>query len=179
MRILIADKLAEFVTHSLESLGFAVFTDSSLKADSLLEEMKRIDPHILIVRSTKINAAHIKCGSNLALIIRAGAGINTIDTETASDYGIYVANCPGQNVRQCFCAQGWPMEEKSLYKKCQRPVWKNHCRHRNRLVWTRAYTPCKSPGYGSKRLVSILDLTKSRTTRCSFCIESTRRLQGS
>ena len=33
----------------------------------------------------------------LALIIRAGAGINTIDTETASDYGIYVANCPGQN----------------------------------------------------------------------------------
>ncbi|MEC8380508.1 MAG: NAD(P)-dependent oxidoreductase [Myxococcota bacterium] len=97
MRILIADKLAEFVTHSLESLGFAVFTDSSLKADSLLEEMKRIDPHILIVRSTKINAAHIKCGSNLALIIRAGAGINTIDTETASDYGIYVANCPGQN----------------------------------------------------------------------------------
>ena len=52
MRILIADKLAEFVTHSLESLGFAVFADSSLKADSLLEEMKRIDPHILIVRST-------------------------------------------------------------------------------------------------------------------------------
>ena len=97
MRILIADKLAKFVIHSLEDLGFAVFMDSSLKEESLLNELQRIDPHILIVRSTKITSEHIKGGNSLSLIIRAGAGINTIDTNTASDYGIYVANCPGQN----------------------------------------------------------------------------------
>ena len=97
MRILIADKLADFVVHSLEGLGFAVFMDPSLKDDALLSEMQSIDPHILIVRSTKVKAEHITSSNSLSLIIRAGAGVNTIDTETASDYGIYVANCPGQN----------------------------------------------------------------------------------
>ena len=33
----------------------------------------------------------------LALVVRAGAGYNTIDVETASRLGIYVANCPGKN----------------------------------------------------------------------------------
>ena len=41
------------------------------------------------MRSTK-SSEHIKGGNSLSLIIRAGAGINTIDTDTASDYGIYV-----------------------------------------------------------------------------------------
>jgi D-3-phosphoglycerate dehydrogenase len=31
------------------------------------------------------------------LIVRAGAGYDTIDFATASKYGIYVANCPGKN----------------------------------------------------------------------------------
>ena len=34
---------------------------------------------------------------HLSLVIRAGAGYNTIDVETASARGIYVANCPGKN----------------------------------------------------------------------------------
>ena len=36
-------------------------------------------------------------GMNLSLIIRAGAGVNTIDLEEASTRGIHVANCPGKN----------------------------------------------------------------------------------
>jgi len=34
---------------------------------------------------------------HLSLVIRAGAGYNTIDVEAASERGIYVANCPGKN----------------------------------------------------------------------------------
>jgi D-3-phosphoglycerate dehydrogenase len=33
----------------------------------------------------------------LSLVVRAGAGYNTIDVEAASERGIYVANCPGKN----------------------------------------------------------------------------------
>ena len=33
----------------------------------------------------------------LALVVRAGAGYNTIDVATASRRGIYVSNCPGKN----------------------------------------------------------------------------------
>src|SRR5260221_3067061 len=33
----------------------------------------------------------------LALIVRAGAGYNTIDVAGASERGIYVSNCPGKN----------------------------------------------------------------------------------
>ena len=33
----------------------------------------------------------------LALVVRAGAGYNTIDVAAASARGIYVSNCPGRN----------------------------------------------------------------------------------
>ena len=33
----------------------------------------------------------------LSLVVRAGAGVNTIDVAAASRRGVYVANCPGQN----------------------------------------------------------------------------------
>src|SRR5581483_3714100 len=36
-------------------------------------------------------------GRELALIVRAGAGVNTIDVKAASARGVYVANCPGRN----------------------------------------------------------------------------------
>ena len=36
-------------------------------------------------------------GSKLRLIIRAGAGYNTIDVKAAAARKIFVANCPGMN----------------------------------------------------------------------------------
>src|SRR5215218_10060388 len=36
-------------------------------------------------------------GGRLALIVRAGGGVNTIDVAAASRRGIYVSNCPGKN----------------------------------------------------------------------------------
>src|SRR5262249_8903728 len=51
---------------------------------------------VLVVRSTVVAAAALEAGS-LSLVVRAGAGYNTIDVATASKRGIYVSNCPGQN----------------------------------------------------------------------------------
>lgn len=97
MRILIADQMAVHVTDSLKSYGYDVSVDSTLKDEALVSAIEQINPHILIVRSTKVRAQHILSAESLALIIRAGAGTNNIDIQCASDRGIYVANCPGQN----------------------------------------------------------------------------------
>jgi len=55
------------------------------------------DVKVLIVRSKKVIGKTIKAGKLLSLIVRAGAGVNTIDLEAASKHGICVANCPGKN----------------------------------------------------------------------------------
>ena len=41
------------------------------------------------------------------LVVRAGAGYNTIDVAAASKRGIYVSNCPGHNTRR-RCGAGVP-----------------------------------------------------------------------
>jgi len=44
-----------------------------------------------------VNAETLNAGTSLTLVIRAGAGIDTIDVSTASSRGIFVSNCPGKN----------------------------------------------------------------------------------
>lgn len=51
----------------------------------------------MVVRSTKVPATTIDRGKALELIVRAGAGTDTIDVKHAASKGIYVANCPGKN----------------------------------------------------------------------------------
>ena len=96
MHILIADKLAPAVPARLQAFG-TVTIDTSAKDAALTARIRELDPEVLIVRSTKVTAADIEAGKNLALIIRAGAGVNTIDLQAASRLGVYVANCPGRN----------------------------------------------------------------------------------
>ena len=55
------------------------------------------DVDILVVRSTKVSKEAIEASPELSLIVRAGAGVNTIDLAAASKHGVYVANCPGKN----------------------------------------------------------------------------------
>ena len=97
MRILVADKLASFVPARLQDLGARVDVDAKLEGDSLTARIGEVDPEVLVVRSTKVTAAHVAAGRSLSLIIRAGAGVNTIDMAAASARGVYVANCPGKN----------------------------------------------------------------------------------
>ena len=44
-----------------------------------------------------MSADALKAGTALTLVIRAGAGIDTIDVDTASSLGVFVSNCPGKN----------------------------------------------------------------------------------
>ncbi|MFN9810701.1 MAG: NAD(P)-dependent oxidoreductase [Deltaproteobacteria bacterium] len=97
MHVLIADKLASFVAGRLQDLGARIEVDPKLEGESLAARIRESDPEVLVVRSTKVQQAHFEAGKSLSLVIRAGAGVNTIDLATASARGVYVANCPGKN----------------------------------------------------------------------------------
>lgn len=97
MKILIADKLAPFVAGRLQDLGAQVTVDTAAKDAALTAKIAELDPEVVIVRSTKVGGADIAAGRALSLVIRAGAGVNTIDLGAASGKGVYVANCPGKN----------------------------------------------------------------------------------
>ena len=95
MKVLIVDKLSPETVTALEELGCRVEVRGDLNADNLPGAMG--DVSVLVVRSTKVTAAAIQAAGQLSLIIRAGAGVDTIDLVSASARGIYVANCPGKN----------------------------------------------------------------------------------
>jgi len=95
MKILLADKLSPVTITELEALGASVTSSPDLTAEQLPEQIG--DSEVLVVRSTKVTAETIANAPKLALIIRAGAGVNTIDLEAASNRAIYVTNCPGKN----------------------------------------------------------------------------------
>jgi len=97
MKVLIADKFEKVGIDGLHELGCAVVSRPELTAEALPGAIEEVDPNILIVRSTKVSAAALNAGTSLTLVIRAGAGIDTIDVTTASARGIFVSNCPGKN----------------------------------------------------------------------------------
>lgn len=97
MRILIADKLPGYVAGRFQDCGAAPTTNTSAKGQGFTELMSSLDPEVLVVRSTKVTHADVEASRSLALVIRAGAGVNTIDLKACSARGIYVANCPGKN----------------------------------------------------------------------------------
>ena len=97
MKVLIADKFEKVGIDGLKDLGCTVTSEPDVKADALPGLIRQIDPHILIVRSKKVNADALRAGTALTLVIRAGAGIDTIDVAAASELGVFVSNCPGKN----------------------------------------------------------------------------------
>jgi D-3-phosphoglycerate dehydrogenase len=96
MKVLIADKFEQVGIAQLNQLGVEVDYQPDLKDDSLTQTIRTTRANILIVRSTKVTK-EMMLNNELSLIIRAGAGYNTIDIDSATDNNIHVANCPGKN----------------------------------------------------------------------------------
>ena len=81
--VLLADSIQPQGIVELESLGCYVEFDPSLKDESLLDAIAKKNPDILLVRSTKVSEAMMDASERLSLIIRAGAGYDTIDVEVS------------------------------------------------------------------------------------------------
>jgi D-3-phosphoglycerate dehydrogenase len=80
----------------LKAAGCDVLYQPDLKDEALARALHETGADVLVVRSTSVNATMLEAGS-LSLVVRAGAGYNTIDVAAASRRGIYVSNCPGKN----------------------------------------------------------------------------------
>ncbi len=63
--------------------------------DDLLHAVKEVDG--MIVRSDKIDRQVLEAAGHLKIVVRAGAGYDNIDLETASARDVVVMNTPGQN----------------------------------------------------------------------------------
>jgi len=96
MKVLVADQFEQSGLDGLKAAGCEVVYDPALRDDALMMALGETRAEALVVRSTRVTATMMDAGS-LALIVRAGAGYNTIDVTAASARGIYVANCPGRN----------------------------------------------------------------------------------
>jgi len=95
MRVLFADAVGESTVAELEARGHTCVVDPGLKAGDLPSSLGGFDA--LVVRSTKVVGEVFEKADRLALVIRAGAGTNTIDTSAAAARGVLVANLPGRN----------------------------------------------------------------------------------
>ncbi len=95
MRILFADALPEEFVDLLRARGDECVVRPELTGDDLAEGVG--DAEVLVVRSTRVDRAVIDAAGRLSLIVRSGAGTNTIDCQAAADAGIYVCNVPGTN----------------------------------------------------------------------------------
>jgi len=96
MRVLVADAFEESGLRGLAAEGCEVVYAPELKDASLAAAIRESDADVLVVRSTRVAAEMLDAG-HLSLIVRAGAGVNTIDVAGAAARGIYVSNCPGKN----------------------------------------------------------------------------------
>src|SRR6186997_816297 len=96
MKVLVADKFEQSGIDGLRAAGCEVIYEPDLKEDTLTAAIASSGADVLVVRGTKVTTPMLDAG-RLSLIVRAGAGYNTIDVAAASKRGIYVSNCPGKN----------------------------------------------------------------------------------
>ena len=97
MTVLVADAFSADAQARLADAGLTVIDRPGLSGEDLAAALAEHDPQVLVVRSTKVSAEAMDAARGLELIVRAGAGVDTIDVAGASERGIFVANCPGKN----------------------------------------------------------------------------------
>ena len=81
MKILIADELHESAQKTLELIGHEVIVKPKCTSADLHEHLQGVEA--LVVRSTRVLEKNLQAADTLEVIIRAGAGVDTIDVEAA------------------------------------------------------------------------------------------------
>ncbi len=94
-KVLIPTKLDKFAAKLLSDNGYAVVLDAETPILDLVKANP--DAEVMIVRSEKVTPEIIDALPQLKLVVRAGAGFNTIDTKYARRRDVDVMNTPGAN----------------------------------------------------------------------------------
>lgn len=97
MRVLVSDSVSDKGLAILRAeKDIEVVVDTKMTPDQLTAEIGKYDA--LIVRSaTKVTREVIEAAARLKIIGRAGAGVDNIDLEAATNRGVIVVNTPGGN----------------------------------------------------------------------------------
>jgi D-3-phosphoglycerate dehydrogenase len=96
-RVLVTEEIAERGLAGLRDAGYTVDVRLDLSPEQLLDEVR--DADALIIRSaTTVDAAVLAAGSRLAVVGRAGIGLDNVDVEEATRRGVMVVNAPQSNV---------------------------------------------------------------------------------
>lgn len=86
----------EKIRKIIESNGLElVLLEKYTEKSQLLDAVKDVDA--MIVRSDKVDAEVLNAAKNLKIVVRAGAGYDNVDCETATKNNVVVMNTPGQN----------------------------------------------------------------------------------
>jgi D-3-phosphoglycerate dehydrogenase len=95
MKILIADAFEQSGVDALTEAGHDLDYQPTLTSAQLAATVGGAE--VLVVRSTRVEADVFEVDGPLGLVIRAGAGTNTIDGQAAARRAVFVANVPGKN----------------------------------------------------------------------------------
>ena len=102
MKVLIATEkpfapaAVQGITDELKGAGHeVVLLEKYTEKSQLLDAVK--DADAMIVRSDKITPEVLDAARQLKIVVRAGAGYDSIDTAYAKEKGVVVENTPGQN----------------------------------------------------------------------------------
>jgi D-3-phosphoglycerate dehydrogenase / 2-oxoglutarate reductase len=96
-RVLITEKLAERGLGLLAQAGHDVDVQLELSPEALNQTLP--GAHALIVRSaTQVTAEALEAGTDLAVVGRAGIGLDNVDVEAATRRGVMVVNAPQSNI---------------------------------------------------------------------------------
>ena len=80
----------------IEKAGFELaLLEKYTEKSQLLAAVADVDA--IIIRSDKIDAEVMDAAKNLKIVVRAGAGYDNVDLESATQHGVVVMNTPGQN----------------------------------------------------------------------------------
>ncbi|HTD37302.1 MAG TPA: hypothetical protein VK669_07300, partial [Candidatus Limnocylindrales bacterium] len=95
-RVVIAEPFAEAGVAVLREAGIEVDPRVGRSRAELIAALADADG--LIVRSeTRVDRELLAAGPRLAVVARAGAGVDSIDVDAATSAGILVLNTPGAN----------------------------------------------------------------------------------
>ncbi|MEH6907726.1 hydroxyacid dehydrogenase [Neobacillus drentensis] len=94
-KILLPQPIMQEGRDYLESRGHELITGSGMETEDIIRDIKGIDA--MIVRLSKITREVFEAADKLKVIVRHGAGFDTVDLDAARDHGVQVLYCPVAN----------------------------------------------------------------------------------
>ena len=96
-RVLVTEKIAQSGLDLLAEAGHTVDVQEGLSPEQLLEAVPGVGA--LIIRSaTQVTAEVLAAGTALAVVGRAGVGLDNVDVNAATERGVMVVNAPTSNI---------------------------------------------------------------------------------